>query len=221
MRKVFPFRNIFMQIGWVGWLHKRQCETMRQLIKHCTTTDNIIINMTLISKHFVCLTCMPRTLQWRHNERDGVSYHRRLVYLLNRLFRRRSKKTSKLHVTGLCEGNHRWPVDSPHKGPVTRKILPFDDVIMWARTTNAHCIDVTWTSWHLKSQATDCFFFNNLFRITRKQTPTLALHYWILVISAGFTEQNVHFNYMITIRITALTSLPVSIDQYICIYMPR
>ena len=25
---------------------------------------------------------------------------------------------------------HRWPMDSPHKGPVTRKMLPFDDVIM-------------------------------------------------------------------------------------------
>ena len=23
---------------------------------------------------------------------------------------------------------HRWPVDSPHKGPVTRKMFPFDDV---------------------------------------------------------------------------------------------
>ena len=25
---------------------------------------------------------------------------------------------------------HRWPVNSPHKGPVTQKMLPFDDVIM-------------------------------------------------------------------------------------------
>ena len=27
-------------------------------------------------------------------------------------------------------GIHRWPVNSPHKGPVTREIFPFDDVIM-------------------------------------------------------------------------------------------
>ena len=27
-------------------------------------------------------------------------------------------------------GMHRWPVNSPHKGPVTRKLYPFDDVIM-------------------------------------------------------------------------------------------
>ena len=25
---------------------------------------------------------------------------------------------------------HRWPVNSPHKGPVTRKMFPFDDVIV-------------------------------------------------------------------------------------------
>ena len=28
-------------------------------------------------------------------------------------------------------GIHWWPVNSPHKGPVTRKMFPFDDVIMW------------------------------------------------------------------------------------------
>ena len=27
-------------------------------------------------------------------------------------------------------GIHRWPVNSPHKGPVARKMFPFDDVIM-------------------------------------------------------------------------------------------
>ena len=30
-------------------------------------------------------------------------------------------------------GIHRWPVNSPHKGPVTRKMFPFDDVIMCFR----------------------------------------------------------------------------------------
>ena len=29
-------------------------------------------------------------------------------------------------------GIHRWPVNSPHKGPVTRKMFPFDDVIVLA-----------------------------------------------------------------------------------------
>ena len=30
----------------------------------------------------------------------------------------------------LCVGNSPGPVNSPHKGPVTRKMFPFDDVIM-------------------------------------------------------------------------------------------
>ena len=44
-------------------------------------------------------------LQWYHYERHGVSNNQRLDCLHIRLFRRRSKKESKLRVTGLCEGN--------------------------------------------------------------------------------------------------------------------
>ena len=45
------------------------------------------------------------TVQWRHNEHDGVSNHQPHDCLLNRFFRRRSKKISKLCFTGLCVGN--------------------------------------------------------------------------------------------------------------------
>ena len=51
------------------------------------------------------LRCFYRTLRWRHNGRDLVSNHQPHDCLLNRLFGRRSKETSKLHVTGLCVGN--------------------------------------------------------------------------------------------------------------------
>ena len=44
-------------------------------------------------------------LQWRHNGRDRVSNHQPHDCFLNHLFRHRSKKTSKLRVTGLCVGN--------------------------------------------------------------------------------------------------------------------
>ena len=59
-------------------------------------------------------------LQWCHNEHDGVSNHRRLDSLLKRLFSRRSKKTSKLHITSLCEEN----------SPVT---VNAEDVPIWWR----------------------------------------------------------------------------------------
>ena len=52
------------------------------------------------------LSCRRRlSIRWRHNELNDVSNHRRFECLLNRLFRRRPQKTSKLRVTGSCEGN--------------------------------------------------------------------------------------------------------------------
>ena len=71
----------------------------------------------------------PFSLQWRHDERDGFPNHQPYDCLLNRLFMSRSKKTSKLRVTGRSAGNSRQ-VNSLHKGPATRRMFPFDDVIM-------------------------------------------------------------------------------------------
>ena len=73
------------------------------------------------------------SLQWHHNGHGSVSNHQPHYCLLNRLFRPRSKKTSKLRVTGLCAGIHRWSVNSPHKWPIARKMFPFDDVIMFSK----------------------------------------------------------------------------------------
>ena len=39
--------------------------------------------------------------------------HDDVIHRFNRLFRARSKKTSKLRVTGLCGGIHRWPREFP------------------------------------------------------------------------------------------------------------
>ena len=80
-----------------------------------------------------CKKMATRTLHWRHNDHGGVSNQQPRGCLPNRLFRRRWKKTSKLRVTGLCVGNSPGPVNSPHKGPVTWKLFPFDDVIMKSR----------------------------------------------------------------------------------------
>ena len=61
-------------------------------------TKGINTKAHLIQRH-------PCPLLWRYNGRDGVSNHQPHDCLLNRLFMRRSKKTSKLRVTGLCSGN--------------------------------------------------------------------------------------------------------------------
>ena len=67
------------------------------------------------------------SLQWRHNKRDGVPNHVRLDCLLSTLFRCRSKNTSMLRVTGLCEGNP----------PVT-------DVFPSQRASNREIISIWW-----------------------------------------------------------------------------
>ena len=97
-------------------------------------TDSIANTMRLLSFS----TESSITLQWRHNERDGDSNHRRLDCLFNRFFRHRLKKTLKLIVAGLCEGettDDRW---FPHKGPVARKSFPFEGVPMVAVKTWWH-----------------------------------------------------------------------------------
>ena len=70
--------------------------------------DETIVHFSKVSVLFPIDTRSSHqgeTLQWRHNECDGLSNHQLHDCLLNRLFRRRSKKTSKLRVTGVCEGN--------------------------------------------------------------------------------------------------------------------
>ena len=87
------------------------------------------------------------SLQWRHDEHDGISNHQPHDCLLNCLLRHRSKKTSKLHVTGLCD---RWPVNSPHKGPVMQKMYLFDDVIMYRENVKAsHYSSSVWWSYQM------------------------------------------------------------------------
>ena len=71
-----------------------------------------------------------KTLQWRHNERHGVSNHLRLDGLLNRFLGADQRKHQSSVSLAFVWGIHRSPVNSPHKGPVTRKMLSFDDVIM-------------------------------------------------------------------------------------------
>ena len=60
---------------------------------------------------------MGKTLWWRHNERDGVSNHRRYSTDCSGVDQRKK--------TGLCEGNSPVTGEFPHKGPVTRKCIHF------------------------------------------------------------------------------------------------
>ena len=64
------------------------------------------VNITTAGGVSLCISMLSlqTTLWWCHNGHDRVSNHQPHYCLLNRLFRRRSKETSTLCVTGLWAG---------------------------------------------------------------------------------------------------------------------
>ena len=79
-------------------------------------------------------------LRWRHNGSDSVSNHQPYDCLLNYLYRRRSKKPSKLRLTGLCVGN------SPETGEFPAQMASnAENVSIWWRhhawlKITCHCL---------------------------------------------------------------------------------
>ena len=100
------------------------------------------INATWLSGprvHAPLHNCRPLhylTSQWRHNERDDVSDHRRLGCLLDRLLRPNSKKTSNLRVTGVSEGNSPVTDELP-----TQRASDAENVSIWCRH---HALNAFW-----------------------------------------------------------------------------
>ena len=95
-----------------------------------TNTTPITVNRKLEDEKMMGLVYKPglkTSLQWRHNGRDSVSNHQPHDCLLNRLFRRRSKKTSNSASQAFVRVIPRGP---GHKWPVMRKMFPFDDAFM-------------------------------------------------------------------------------------------
>ena len=85
------------------------------------------------------------SLLWCHNGHDGVSNHQPHDCLLNRLFRPRSKKTSKLNVTGLCAGNS--PVTGRFPAQMASNV---ENVSIWWRHHNTTKIEAkhVYISWN-------------------------------------------------------------------------
>ena len=101
----------------LGWFNSNGHETPSHAsilnVRECAIPKDQNIHHNAIASYEVTLEYVTNmqdgipitSLQWRHNRRDSVSNHQPHDCLFNRLFRRRSKKASKLRVTGLCAGN--------------------------------------------------------------------------------------------------------------------
>ena len=105
---IFAWTNSWANNGNAGDL-----TPSRKLWRHCNGVLTIVLSTVATGHacaHCDCSLCLSfwTSLQRRHNERDGFSNYRRLDCLLNRLFKCRQKKTSKLRVTGLSVTGDRW-----------------------------------------------------------------------------------------------------------------
>ena len=62
--------------------------------------------------------------------------------LFTQLFIQLNKQGKNLSIPSLAFvwGIHQWSVKSPHKGPVMRKMFPFDDVIMMFLVSSSSCL---------------------------------------------------------------------------------
>ena len=103
--------------------------SLQLLIGSEVKVNQLTVSLLLITIPYTsCTLETDNTLQWRHNERDGVSNHRRLNCLLYCWSRRRSKKTPKLRVTGLCAGNSPVTGEFP-----AQKASNAENVSIWRR----------------------------------------------------------------------------------------
>ena len=95
----------------------------------------ILTPITIDAQWCKCITELDwywfKPLQWRHNRRESVSNYRlTIVYstVYSSVDQRKHQSSASL---AFVRWVYRWPLNSPHKWPVTWKMFPFDDVIMW------------------------------------------------------------------------------------------
>ena len=111
---MFPFDDVIIQCSIVRWKNNHiQWQGLLESRSYMS-----LLGLFLITKSNCNILWMPfifvsSPLQWRQNGHDSVLNHQPRDCLLNRLFRRRSKKTSKLRVTGLCAGYSPVPGEFP------------------------------------------------------------------------------------------------------------
>ena len=119
---------------------------------------------TMYWSYFTSRNCSSNLpLQWRHNGRVSVSNYQPHDCFLNCLFRRRSKKTSKLRVTGLCAGNSPGTGEFPAQMASNAEIVS----IWWRHHAITASALVTWSS----GAATDCYIRIFLYRFQRAGFP--------------------------------------------------
>ena len=88
---------------WWMWIRNQTCRrSLRSCLVGWEHYNGVITSAQISGISIVCSTACSGAHQRKHQSSASLAFAR---------------------------GIHRWPVDSPHKWPVRRKLFPFDDVI--------------------------------------------------------------------------------------------
>ena len=88
------------------------------------------------------------TLHWGHNRHDASQITSLIIVYSTVYSGADERKQQSSASLAFVRGIDRWPVNSPQKWPVTRKMFPFDDVIMKAHIPALLIITMLYTCLH-------------------------------------------------------------------------
>ena len=125
---------------WIQTIHLLCCVLFRFSI--CQSPHNYHGYLTGIAKDWLSIRVHVATLMNMENKSitiknsditESKTMHIVTVdmFLWITVFSHDQRKHQSSASLAFVRGIQRWPVNSPHKGPVTRKMFPFDDVIVW------------------------------------------------------------------------------------------
>ena len=140
---------------------------------------------------------------WNHNGRDGVSNHQPHDCLPSRSFRPRSKKMSKLRVTGLCEGN------SPVTGEFPAQMA-----------SNAENVSIWWRHHGVAKRAIVIRFSNSLWYLPSIMRDTILPEIPPYMVFLGPVVQSGHKLIILILGKFAFTHTQIS-NQAIILHMLR
>ena len=115
-----------------------------------------------LAQVMACFLTTPSHITWTNAHLLSMGFRTSLTIVYSNVYldadqRKHQSSASLAFVWGI----HRGPVNSPHKWPVTRKMFPFDDVIMMSTCWQGHAFHITshlWgdppvTDWFLSQRA--------------------------------------------------------------------
>ena len=151
-----------------GWPNNRDADDLRY---HCTYYDVTVMFIGFLER-----------CHWVH---DGARYHgdvimdaiasqiTSLTIVYSSVYSDADQRKHQISASlAFVRGIHRRPVNSPHKWPVTRKMFPFDHVIMTWPETSVFCCYLVYEIYFIFLTKVSFFHFAVLIKCSNKRFKT-------------------------------------------------